>query len=182
MKTTGIFLACFVFITTAQAQKKQTFIDNPKQSIVVTEGKSIDIRIPIIKSILNPSSDFKEYMKIEKNAVHIMAVGVSFRSDGEVDTVYMSEKLAPKIQQVLKPDASTTKRIRETLKPLKTYKNQVILFPVLIFNESNAEKVANNHIMLSEFSGLWPKLREGDKKKSLVLLNPYYNGFSIVTN
>ncbi|MDR6786472.1 hypothetical protein ABIE26_005341 [Pedobacter africanus] len=182
MKTTGIFLVCLAFIGSAYAQKKQTSIANER--IVISEAriKEIDIRIPIIKSMVKPSTDFKEYFKIEKNAVHIMAIGVSFASDGEVDTVYMSEKLTPKILQILKPDASTTKRIRETLRPLKTYKNQVILFPILIFNESNAEKVASNHIMLSEFSGLWPKLRETDKKKELVLLNPYYNGFSMVLN
>jgi len=159
------------------AQKKQILKDQDQMPVLISESKKktdVDIRIPIMKAI---KMDANELNMIGKNDLHIMSVGVSFNDKGAVDTVYLSKMLAPEIFKILKPDAYLTKKVREGLKDLRTYRTKVVVFPVLIF-DVHGDQAAHSQIMLKEFAGIWPELRTDDKKKPLILLDPFPNGFS----
>ena len=168
----------FVFIGMSYGQKKQVYGHQDIEPIRITEeGKKLDIRIPIMKAIASSwNGDGLE--KINKDALHIMSVGVSFNDKGGVDSVYLSKNLSVEIQQVLKPGKSVTNAVREMLKPLKIYKNLVVVFPVLIFDGKD-DKVDSKQIKLAEFTGIWPKFNADDIKKPVVLLDPFFNGFKL---
>lgn len=167
--------------TYAQIKPIATYQDQEPVLIAESKKKSeIDVRIPIMNAI-GSSMNADELSKLNKNAVHVLSVGVSFNDQGVVDTVYLSKMLSPEIVQLLKPGAYLTKKVRQGLKDLGTFKSKVVVFPVLIFNASGND-VDYNKIMLKEFVGIWPELNVDDKKKPLILLEPFFNGFFRIVN
>ncbi|MBE9603187.1 hypothetical protein [Pedobacter sp. MC2016-24] len=182
-KVNQILLILISLAGTTYAQTKPIATHQDQEPVLIAESKKkseIDVRIPIMKAI-GSSMNSDELHKINKNAVHIMSVGVSFNDQGVVDTVYLSKMLSPEISQILKPGTQLTKKVRQGLKSLGTFKSKVVVFPVLIFN-ANGNGVDYNQIMLKEFVGIWPGLNVNDQKKPLILLEPFLNGFFRIVN
>lgn len=182
-KINQILLILIGLVGTTNAQTKPITTYQDQEPVLIAESKKkseVDVRTPIMKAIAS-SMNADEMSKINKNALHIMSVGVSFNDQGVVDTVYLSKMLSPEIFQILKPGAHLTKKVRQGLKGLATFKSKVVVFPVIIFN-NKSDHVDHMQTMLKEFLGIWPELNVDDKKKPLILLDPFLNGFSYTVN
>lgn len=142
-------------------------VEVPKKPI---DPRKNDIRYLIFKSITTRA--FRDSLAaIPTNEAHMFSIAVSFNSLGEVDTIYFSAKMTPRLKDLLKPGDELKSEITKRISSSKLYKNVVILFPV-IFHYRDHEMIKKD-ILIEDLNNLWPVFSAKDKIKKLILLELY---------
>ncbi|WP_457288592.1 hypothetical protein [Pedobacter sp. UYP24] len=173
MKKISLIFVLLLASLLIKAQIKKEIVADDEQNIKIQVPKIVkkdDIRSLIFKSIW--TQRFTDSLAaIPKDEAHMLSVAVSFNKMGEVDTVYFSAKMTPRLKDFFVPINELKSAISKRISISKVYKDVVILFPVLFhYRDHNMIKKG---ILIDDFINLWPRLSKEDDLKKLVLLEPY---------
>ena len=139
-------------------------------TVNICAQQPFDNRIAISKEITRHTNWDSAFAK-QKSFAYFFAITISYNQQGEVDTVYFTEKLDDQLRSILKPGELAVHLMNSKYLP-QQYKDKIVMYPVMY-------KYAPDHIIpFSEetkqsWLNIWPVLREKDKKKQLVLLQPF---------
>jgi len=177
---------CILFLVVALSlqgygQDRKIEVDeHPKdvkiQSPSASRTTKDDMREVIVRAFLTDT--VKEYLAaLPVNEAHLVSLAISFDSNGKVGSVYFPNKIANSLTKFLGPLDSLKYAITKALLPYTTYKDAVLLFPIIFHNADH--KLINKYSFLREFINMWPDLSKEDDLKPFILLEPYSRWISI---
>ncbi|WP_256007482.1 hypothetical protein [Pedobacter deserti] len=149
-------------------------VDHQQEIVIDTikpTKRPFDVRLPIIKA-MRTTALLDSLIKAPEDNVFLLSVAVSFNAVGLVDTVYFSENMRARLKAALKPSERMKASIAKNLSDVKSYKNEVILFPILFTNARHTKMDKNT--FEADFKSLWPVLSARDQNRKLTLLEPYH--------
>nr|WP_294876357.1 hypothetical protein [uncultured Pedobacter sp.] len=183
MKTIFITLLTICIVHFAYSQNPESIAH--LDSIVITKIKkqipqSDLLKIGVIK-VLGKHLDIKLLLNTPKNISYIMSASVVINMNGEIDTVYFSEKMSDDLKKIIKPGPELISKLKNIPKRFPDFRGKIAVFPIL-FKRSEDASLDYRSFFETSFEGLWPAFDYKDQKKQIVLLSPYINRFSIIYN
>lgn len=110
-----------------------------------------------------------------KNHAYVFSISLSFNSEGEIDTVYFSNKMSNNLKEIIKPSESLSDSLR-TIDFKNQFTGKILLLPIIIKRLEDRE-IDNAPDFLTEFTAFWPNFKIEDKSKQVVFLEPFINRY-----
>lgn len=164
-------LSLFILLLNAGLVKSQIISTAPTQVSIAPFTKKADYRIPIIKAL---GRHWKSTLfESPKNHAYVFTISLAFNAEGKIDTIYFSDKMSKKLNEIIEPSSSLSKKLG-AIDFKGEFINKLVLLPIVV-KRYDAQEIDNASDFLNEFMAFWPKLDGADKTKELVLLDPFIN-------
>ncbi|WP_293784862.1 hypothetical protein [uncultured Pedobacter sp.] len=147
-----IFLSLGVFICQAQ-EKKPSF------------EKVIEYYL--FKSTSDRLFDTKE------NHAYIYSMGISFNTNGLIDTLYFSDRIDPEVRDIFMLDSRKVKLFKSITIPFKEYANKIVVLTFYHYNSKDG-MLDYSSGLLKQLEKLYPII---NSSKPIVLYQPIVHGF-----